>query len=111
MQSSQEIRWIAPEVLSGNSCSEDSDVWSYGMTLWEIFNFGMLPYHNCEDKLQIQREIVSFRLPSMDKMPERFYRTVKLCCQQHKSVRPNMMFVSKKLKNCDLQYTPGGTTF
>lgn len=38
------IRWVSPEVIKSQSWSEKSDVWAFGITMWEIFNNGIEPY-------------------------------------------------------------------
>ena len=38
------IRWYAPETTSHYKFSSKSDVWSYGITLWEVFSYGKRPY-------------------------------------------------------------------
>lgn len=42
------IKWYAPETLRTQKYSFHSDVWSYGVTLYEMFEFGETPYPNRE---------------------------------------------------------------
>ncbi len=38
------IRWMAPESIQFGKFSAETDVWAFGIVLWEIFTFGKRPY-------------------------------------------------------------------
>ena len=44
------IRWMAPEVLNDKSASTLTDVWSYGVVLWEIFSLAIGEPYGCQSK-------------------------------------------------------------
>lgn len=39
-------RWIAPEVFLSKTLTKPADVWSFGVTMWELFNCGAIPYNH-----------------------------------------------------------------
>ena len=38
------VKWTSPEGLTKNSFTIKADVWSFGITLWELFTFGNVPF-------------------------------------------------------------------
>ncbi len=42
------VRWMAPESLHSGRVTTASDVWAYGVVLWEIFSVGSFPYEGKE---------------------------------------------------------------
>ena len=40
------MRWTAPEAITDLKFSTASDIWSYGILLWEIMSFAERPYRN-----------------------------------------------------------------
>ena len=43
-------RWWAPEVFESKNYTKESDIWSFGILMWEICTFGGLPYSDKEIK-------------------------------------------------------------
>ena len=41
------VKWTAPEALNYRKYSTASDVWSYGVLLYEIWGMGIKPFHDC----------------------------------------------------------------
>ena len=46
------VRWMAPETIRYNcrKFSAASDVWAFGVVVWEIFTFGQRPYYNLSNQ-------------------------------------------------------------
>ena len=83
------VRWYAPESVNYGKFSSKSDVWSFGVTLWEMFSFGEQPYSG-KDGTQV-REFVERggRLPKPRECPDKIYRKMKECWLIDPGKRPS----------------------
>jgi serine/threonine protein kinase len=48
------VRWTAPEAIAFRKFTSASDVWSYGVVMWEIISYGERPYWNWSNQYVIQ---------------------------------------------------------
>ncbi|CAJ0592505.1 unnamed protein product [Cylicocyclus nassatus] len=69
------VRWLAPEVLSSATYSTKSDVFSYGILLWEIFSDAAMPYGDMTLAEVIAQVQAGHRLSAPDTMPK-FLRSI-----------------------------------
>lgn len=44
------VKWTAPEALQFAKFNTKTDVWSYGVVLWEMFEFGKVPYQGMTNR-------------------------------------------------------------
>ncbi len=76
------IRWMATECFYGQF-SAKTDVWAFGVTMWEIFELAMIePYHEVADKDLVQDAVKGADrklLPRPKACPEEVYRIINLC--------------------------------
>ena len=76
------VRWMAPETLRFTSAlkfSVASDIWSFGITMWEIYTFGELPYF-LFDNQDIRMQIVKgATLDIPERCPISLHGIIKQC--------------------------------
>ncbi|VDO27913.1 unnamed protein product, partial [Brugia timori] len=92
------IRWMAPETLVKNPhFSKKSDVWSFGVLLYEIFNLGIKPWPDDENK-RIATNIRHIRMPEMPSItPPSIKALVSTIWVKNVDNRPNFKIICKKL--------------
>jgi len=71
--------WMAPEVIRDSQFSKHSDVWSYGVVLWELLT-GEIPYKGVES-YTIAFQVASYKrtLPIPSTVPPTFVALLKQC--------------------------------
>nr|XP_039251834.1 inactive tyrosine-protein kinase 7-like [Styela clava] len=94
------IRWMAPESLLENKIELQSDVWSFGVTCWEIFTFGETPYSDLTDKnfLDAMQEGHLPTLPPLENS-KRITSLISKCCHENPASRPEFHQIVKKLQS------------
>ncbi|XP_060563279.1 tyrosine-protein kinase HCK-like [Ruditapes philippinarum] len=90
-----EWKWTAPEVVADESvlCTK-SDVWSFGVVMYEIITFGGVPYAGLEKEETLQKLMRGyFRQPRPVQCPDEFYNTILQCWHQSPDCRLTFEFL------------------
>ena len=83
------VRWLDVTAHDSKVFSEASDVWSFGVTVWDMFNYGALPWGNVKNLLQIiARQRSGERLPRPDDCPDNIWELISSCWMQDRARRP-----------------------
>ncbi|XP_041275014.1 tyrosine-protein kinase Fes/Fps isoform X3 [Onychostruthus taczanowskii] len=91
------VKWTAPEALNYGRYSSESDVWSFGILLWEAFSLGAIPYANLSN--QQTREAVEhgMRLDPPEQCPEEVYQLMQRCWEYDPHKRPSFSTIHQDL--------------
>ncbi|XP_066925910.1 fibroblast growth factor receptor 2-like [Clytia hemisphaerica] len=82
------VKWMSPEALFDRVYNTKSDVWSFGVVLWEISTLGGTPYPGIptEDLFSFIDE--GYRMPQPEVCPNEIYQVMTQCWQQDEKDRP-----------------------
>uniref|UniRef100_A0A1B0FHV1 Tyrosine-protein kinase n=1 Tax=Glossina morsitans morsitans TaxID=37546 RepID=A0A1B0FHV1_GLOMM len=96
-QASQGGKWpikYAPESYNNGLFSHASDVWSFGITLWEMFSFGEAPFGNIRGVDAIQLIESGYRLPQPPLCPIHIYKIIQSCWNYKAKDRPTFHYLT-----------------
>lgn len=82
------VKWTAPEALRENKFSIKSDVWSFGILLYEIITYGEMPYSGLRGYEVLQLLNRKYRLPQPANCPRKFYSIMLDCWKEIPKERP-----------------------
>ncbi|XP_045205394.2 epidermal growth factor receptor-like isoform X2 [Mercenaria mercenaria] len=91
------VRWLSPESLQSRIYSHKSDVWSYGVTLWEMFTYGTRPYEKTQN-----RDVLSL-IEKGDRLPQPAICTIDVymimirCWMYNAEIRPSFKELEDEL--------------
>uniref|UniRef100_A0AAY4DCE2 Tyrosine-protein kinase n=1 Tax=Denticeps clupeoides TaxID=299321 RepID=A0AAY4DCE2_9TELE len=93
------LKWYAPECINFHKFSSKSDVWSFGITMWEAFSYGGKPYKKMKGP-----EVSSFiesgaRMDCPPGCPDTMYNLMKDCWTYKHEERPGFVKVEERMRN------------
>ncbi|KAM9357184.1 platelet-derived growth factor receptor beta [Symphorus nematophorus] len=94
------LKWMAPESIFHNLYTTLSDVWSYGILLWEIFTLGGTPYPDLPmNELFYSALKRGYRMAKPAHASDEVYEIMKKCWDEKFEKRPEFSFLVHSVGN------------
>uniref|UniRef100_A0A6B2EE57 Tyrosine-protein kinase n=1 Tax=Phlebotomus kandelakii TaxID=1109342 RepID=A0A6B2EE57_9DIPT len=93
------IKWTAPEGLAYNKFSTKSDVWAFGVLLWEIATYGMSPYPGIDLTDVFHKLESGYRMDRPPGCPPEVYDLMRQCWQWNAQDRPTFKSIHHALEH------------
>ena len=77
------VRWMAPESLKDGVFTSNSDIWSYGVVLWEMATLASQPYQGLSNDQVLRYVIDGGIMERPENCPDKLYVLMR-CCWKHK---------------------------
>ncbi|XP_058029606.1 tyrosine-protein kinase FRK [Ahaetulla prasina] len=93
------VKWTAPEAIRSNRFSIKSDVWSFGILLFEIITYGKMPYAGLLGFQVLQKLDQGYRIPQPANCPLELYNTMLQCWNAEPKERPTFETLHWRLED------------
>uniref|UniRef100_A0A914PV06 receptor protein-tyrosine kinase n=1 Tax=Panagrolaimus davidi TaxID=227884 RepID=A0A914PV06_9BILA len=92
------LKWLSIEALNDRIFSEKSDVWAFGVTCFEIFSHGDIPYSLIPHKEMVEYLESGKRLPKPENVAPHIYELMCSCWIKESQDRPSFKEIRKSLE-------------
>ncbi|XP_046849885.1 ephrin type-B receptor 1-B-like isoform X1 [Xenia sp. Carnegie-2017] len=92
------IRWTAPEAYKHRRFTTASDVWSYGIVLWEIMSYAERPYGDWDNYMVMEKVTASYRLFAPTNCPKIVHQLMMECWKEERNQRPSFSDIVQMLE-------------
>ncbi|XP_023286283.1 tyrosine-protein kinase FRK [Seriola lalandi dorsalis] len=93
------VKWTAPEAIHDNKFTIKSDVWSFGILLYEIMTYGQMPYPAMTNYQVVQRVPQGYRMQCPPNCPKVMYDIMMDCWKGNEQDRPTFETLQWKLED------------
>ncbi|XP_072176875.1 uncharacterized protein [Diadema setosum] len=93
------IKWTAPESLAYYKFSNKSDVWAFGILLWEIATYGCSPYPGVELQHVYGKLEQGYRMERPEGCPVDVYKLMLKCWERKPGERPTFSEIHDEMNN------------
>ncbi|KAK6102089.1 Protein tyrosine kinase family protein [Brugia pahangi] len=100
------LRWLSVEAIQRNIYSTKSDVWAYGVVLWEICTLGGFPYPTVSDKDLLKYLLQGNRLEKPVSSSNEVYDVMIQCWSHNANDRPSFAYLCEHLNDLNSQQCP-----
>uniref|UniRef100_A0A674DW87 Ephrin type-A receptor 7 n=1 Tax=Salmo trutta TaxID=8032 RepID=A0A674DW87_SALTR len=104
------VRWTAMEAIQYRKFTSASDVWSYGIVMWEVMSYGERPYWDMSNQDVIKAIEEGYRLPAPMDCPPGLHQLMLDCWQKDRADRPKfdqiVGILDKMIRNPNTLKTP-----
>ncbi|XP_054251126.1 ephrin type-A receptor 10 [Indicator indicator] len=87
------VLWSAPEAIQYHHFSPASDVWSFGIVMWEVMSYGERPYWDMSNQDVMKAVEDGFRLPAPVNCQPPLHQLMLDCWQKERSQRPKFSHI------------------
>ena len=92
------IRWMPPEAILENKYTVKSDVWAFGVLLWEIFSFAFQPSYGMSHEEVVKYVQAGNFLQCPDNTPKSVYEIMKSTWRKIPTQRPDFRNIHRELE-------------
>ncbi|KAF6018243.1 hypothetical protein EB796_023474 [Bugula neritina] len=100
-------KWLAPECIKQGTFTHKSDVWSFGVTIWELFTNGSSPYPAIGNLSVLQECLeTGYRLSKPDNLSQQLYDLMRLMWSANPEHRPHFSELLQSVKLLESKQSP-----
>uniref|UniRef100_A0A452R9G8 Tyrosine-protein kinase receptor n=1 Tax=Ursus americanus TaxID=9643 RepID=A0A452R9G8_URSAM len=93
------VRWMSPESLKDGVFTTHSDVWSFGVVLWEIATLAEQPYQGLSNEQVLRFVMEGGLLDKPDNCPDMLFELMRMCWQYNPKMRPSFLEIISSIKD------------
>ncbi|XP_072264883.1 tyrosine-protein kinase FRK [Pyxicephalus adspersus] len=93
------LKWTAPEAIRHHKFTVKSDVWSFGILLFEIVTFGKMPYPGWNGRQTLEHLEQGYRIPKPFNCPQELYNIMTECWNVKPENRPTFETLQWRLED------------
>ncbi|XP_065220150.1 fibroblast growth factor receptor 3-like isoform X2 [Planococcus citri] len=101
------IKWMAPEAIRRHHYTTQSDVWSFGVLMWEIVTLGGNPYPTFDNMVELFHAILkNYRMEKPPNTSSNIYNLMSSCWKYEPEHRPNFSTIVEILSELSTNTDP-----
>ncbi|XP_077419172.1 insulin-like growth factor 1b receptor isoform X4 [Vanacampus margaritifer] len=93
------VRWMSPESLKDGVFTTNSDVWSFGVVLWEIATLAEQPYQGLSNEQVLRFVMEGGLLEKPQNCPDMLFELMRMCWQYNPKMRPSFVEIISSVKD------------